>query len=94
MKCCHDNLLFFIKILQLFSGKQNCPLLKFGKENIHKSGLIKLPTCHISSVDIYVKADIRRDIRYPAFRLAGYPAKSVSGASLFKNFAKKIMFFS
>jgi hypothetical protein len=27
-------------------------------------------------------ADIRPDIQYPAFRLAGYPAKSVSGESL------------
>ena len=26
--------------------------------------------------------DIRPDIRYPAFGIAGYPAKSVSGASL------------
>jgi hypothetical protein len=31
-----------------------------------------------------IPPDIRPapDIRYPAFRLAGYPAKSVSGASL------------
>jgi hypothetical protein len=29
-----------------------------------------------------VKLKIRPDIRYPALRLAGYPAKSVSGASL------------
>jgi hypothetical protein len=33
-----------------------------------------------------IRPDIRPapDIRYPAFRLAGYPAKSVSGASLIK----------
>jgi hypothetical protein len=31
-----------------------------------------------------VKTNIRPDIRYPAFGLAGYPAKTVSGASLVK----------
>jgi hypothetical protein len=31
---------------------------------------------------IVVKPNIRPDIRYPAFGLAGYPAKIVSGASL------------
>jgi hypothetical protein len=33
---------------------------------------------------MYLKVEfkIRPDIRYPAFRLAGYPAKSVSGESL------------
>jgi hypothetical protein len=48
------------------------------------------------TIILYVEPDIRQDIRcpalpdirpdnwywYPAFRLAGYPAKSVSGASL------------
>jgi hypothetical protein len=29
-----------------------------------------------------IQPDIRPDIRYPAFGLAGYPAKTVSGASL------------
>jgi hypothetical protein len=57
--------------LQLFFGNKNCPLLKFGKENIHKSGLMKLLACHTFSVNIYFEPDIR------------YPAKSVSGASLF-----------
>jgi hypothetical protein len=32
--------------------------------------------------NIVVKPSIRPDIRYPAFGLAGYPAKTVSGASL------------
>jgi hypothetical protein len=57
-----------------------------------------LPAFHIFSDNLYVEPDIRQDIRpdirypaspdirpdirYPAFRLAGYPAKSVSGASL------------
>jgi hypothetical protein len=31
---------------------------------------------------MFVNPSIRPDIRYPAFGLAGYPAKSVSGASL------------
>jgi hypothetical protein len=55
---------------------------------------MKFPACHIFSVNICVEPDIRQDkrpdIRHPAspdirqsaFRLAGYPAKSVSGASL------------
>jgi hypothetical protein len=30
---------------------------------------------------LYVEPDIRPDIQYPAFRLARYPVKSVSGAS-------------
>jgi hypothetical protein len=82
IKCYHDNLLFFIKILHLFFGNKKCPLLKFWKENIHSSGLMKLPACHIFSDNLDVEPDIRQNIRYPAFRLAGYPAKSVSGASL------------
>jgi hypothetical protein len=32
--------------------------------------------------NIVVKPSIRPDIRYPAFGLTGYPAKTVSGASL------------
>jgi hypothetical protein len=32
--------------------------------------------------NIFVKTNIRPDIRYPAFGLARYPAKTVSGASL------------
>jgi hypothetical protein len=32
---------------------------------------------------LHIELKIRPDIRYPAFRLAGYPTKSVSGASLF-----------
>jgi hypothetical protein len=95
MKCYHNNLLFFIQILQLFLGNKNFPLLKFGKENIHKSGLMKLLACHIFSDDLYVEPDIqqdirpdirypalpyiRPDIRDPAFRLAGYPAGRISG---------------
>jgi hypothetical protein len=31
---------------------------------------------------IYLSIFVRPDIRYPAFGLAGYPAKTVSGASL------------
>jgi hypothetical protein len=33
-----------------------------------------------------VELKIRPDIRYPAFRLAGYPSKSVSGVFLFKTY--------
>jgi hypothetical protein len=31
---------------------------------------------------LHIELKIRPDIRYPAFRLAGYPAKLVSGAPL------------
>jgi hypothetical protein len=42
--------------------------------------------------NIVVKSSIRPDIRYPALGLAGYPAKTVSGASLIliqTNYAKR-----
>jgi hypothetical protein len=67
---------FSSKILQIFFGNKSCPLLKLGKVNIHKSGLMKLPAGHIFSDILYVQPDIRQDIRYPALRLpvAGYPA--------------------
>jgi hypothetical protein len=67
-----------------FFWQQKLPSLKFGKEKIHKSGLMKLPACHIFSDNLYVVADIRYpalpdilpDIRYPAFyvsRISGRP---------------------
>jgi hypothetical protein len=78
---CHDNLSFFIKTLQLLFGNKNCLLLKFGKENIHKSGLMKLPVGYIFTINLYVEPDIWQDIwyRYPAFRLPGYLAGRMSG---------------
>jgi hypothetical protein len=82
MKCYLDNLLFFIKILQLFFCQQNLPPFKVRK--IHKSGLMKLPACQTFSDNLYVEPDIRQDIRqeilpdiryrYPALPDIRYPA--------------------
>jgi hypothetical protein len=55
----------------VFSNK-NCLSLKFGKENILNYGLLKLPACYIFTINLYIEPDIR----YLAFKLAGYPAKS------------------
>jgi hypothetical protein len=56
------NLVDFIRVLQLVLCNKNCPSLQFGKEKIHKSGLLK------------VWQDIRLDICYPALPDVRCPA--------------------
>jgi hypothetical protein len=71
--------LFFIKRMQLFFFWQQ--KLPTEKENIHRSVIMIEPDIW-PDIRYPALTDIRPDIRYPVFMLAGYPAKSVSGAFL------------
>jgi hypothetical protein len=70
----------------LIKSRETIPL-KFGKDKIHKSGLLKLPACYIL-LAIFILTRISGLTWYPdrnmSIRLAGYPAKPVSGASKFE----------
>jgi hypothetical protein len=71
----------------MFSGNRYCcdvKMLCFKYGNRKPS--IHLMHLFISDLlDIRVLSGKSNRIRYPAFRLAGYPAKSVSGASILPN---------
>jgi hypothetical protein len=66
---------FINKTFRLFFGNK-CPVLKSGKENIRKTGLMKLLAGHIYTTGIYFY--VEPDIRYPALPVpgTGYPVSS------------------
>ena len=70
----------FLKFRRFFASKNGvCIWYSFLRL---ESALARLRYCGDPEIRITMKQTQKPDIRYPAFGIAGYPAKSVSGASL------------
>jgi hypothetical protein len=87
----HHNNKIFIRILQLIFCIKNSTFKVWERKHSQIWPFEIAGILYFTS-NLYIEQNIRPDIWYPAFRLAGYPAKPVSGASLIEAYLIRINF--